>query len=258
MPSPALEGMGGSTDNKDMIDDKFTILLVEDEDFSIEITRDFIEKRDDVFLADCVKTGREAGEVLKEKDIDIILMDIYLPDMKGIDIIDEFESLPYIIFLTSSDEHAVRAFEIGAVDYVIKPFDDERLNIALDRAIGKIRQHNKDKLFTTTTGITLKEGTKYFRIHFNKIKYLSAHDRFTVVHTEEESLKTDKYLSFYETKLPPGFYRIHKQFIVNIDFLDYIETQPGGRYLAAISGEDNLRLPVGRKYAEGLKKILGI
>ncbi len=238
--------------------DKLSLLLVENAGSSNELIRDFIDTRDDIILSGRVNTGSEARNILKNREFDILCMEFSHPGITAVHLIDGIELSSQIILIADSDKYAVRAFEMGAADYIVKPVDTHRLNIVFDRAVARVRQQRKNRPVTDQAGIAVKEGRKIYMIRYGTIISLHANDNNTIVNTGEGSFTSDKYLGYFEKNLPDNFYRIHKRFIINIDFLVYIKPQAGGRYTAALSGGESPELPVGRKYAEGLKKILGI
>lgn len=237
---------------------KLKVLIVEDEMDNQELLRDFIETRDELDLVNIAGNVSEALKTLKTEDCDLMFLDIFLPDKSGFSILEELKKPPYVIFTTAYREHAVRAFDFGALDYLVKPLIIDRFNLAVDRALDFFRHHNEQLPEIETMGLPVQERESYYIIPYDKIVYLSAHNKYTVIHSSEKEIRTLKYLQEIEKKLPLSkFVRIHRQYIINIQYLSRIQHDNSGRYLAELNDSDDTTLPVSRTYAEVLKKMIG-
>lgn len=236
---------------------KLNAIIVEDEQENQDLLTDFIETRDDLEIKDYAKDAKEALSKLKKNKYDIVFLDIFLPDRSGISVIEEVENPPYIIFTTAYQEHAVRAFELGAVDYLVKPLAIERFNMAVDRAIHFFKLYNENMPHIEEVGLSVHEKEQYFVVPYDQIVYLSAHNKYTVIHTRDREIRTLKYLQEIEKKVPANqFVRVHRQYVINIRYLRRIQHDNSGRYIAELNDTDDTVLTVSRTYAESLKKLL--
>ncbi|MCE9501590.1 MAG: LytTR family DNA-binding domain-containing protein [Leptospira sp.] len=230
------------------------VLIAEDELPARNLMKKFITERPELKLCDIARNGNEALEKMQAFKFDLVFLDIQMPVLNGIEVLDKLKETPDIIFTTAYDAHAIRAFELGAADYLLKPFTFERFNIAVDRILSRINspQKNKEPL---KLGLSLKEKSNYFIIPFQDIIYISSHGKHSVVHTKEKDFETAKVMKELEEKLAPeNFIRIHKQFIINIFFARKIKYFIGGRYTIYLGDDDETTLPVGRRYAQHISK----
>lgn len=237
---------------------KLRVLIVEDEKDNQELLKDFIETREELELIGISGTVSDALASLKTAECDLMFLDIFLPDRSGFSILEELKKPPYVIFTTAYREHAVRAFDVGALDYLVKPLMIDRFNLAVDRAIDFFKRYNEQLPDIEAMGLPVQERESYYIIPFDKIVYLSAHNKYTVIHLAEKEIRTLKYLQEIEKKIPSTkFVRIHRQYIINVQFLSRIQHDNSGRYLAELNDSDDTTLPVSRTYAESLKKLIG-
>ena len=141
---------------------------------------------------------------------------------------------------------------------LLKPFSIERFNQAVDRAIKLINEKNKQVKSLKTLGISFKCNRKNFIVPYDDIVYISSSNRYSIINTIEEEFETPILLKEVSKKLPEGFLRIHKQYIVNLKFVFKIEYTIGGQYEITLNDDNKTRLPVGRTYYNNLKKKLNI
>lgn len=234
----------------------FKICFVEDEFPARELLIKFITSHKNLKLSGYADNGIDAISLLKNNDYDIIIMDIDLPNVNGIEVSKNLKENTYLIFATALKEHAVTAFELGAIDYLLKPYSEERFNSAIQRAISLSK--NKEKPITEEfTGLSITEKNNHYYIPYKDIIYLSSHGKHTVVHTTTKDYEINKLMKEIELKLTKNiFIRIHKQTIVNISFISYIKYNQGGAYTAFLKDEDETELSVGRSFASSLKQFL--
>ena len=177
------------------------------------------------------KNGKEALEKLAENVYDLVLLDINLPIHSGIEIAEKINEDSYIIFITSYDQHAVKAFELGAIDYLTKPFSDERFNQSIDRLIKRFESNEKQNQISDV-GLSFFVKRSQCIISYEDIIYISSHRKHSVVHTMEKDFETAVLLKDIESRLPDKkFFRIHRQYIVNINFVFKLQHDSGGQYI---------------------------
>ncbi|HPA71884.1 MAG TPA: LytTR family DNA-binding domain-containing protein [Spirochaetota bacterium] len=240
-----------------MGDMKHRVFIVEDEMPARDKLTDYILSREELALAGSAKCGKEALEKLAAGGFDLLFLDINLPDISGLDVLGSLEDPPHVIFTTAYDEFAVKAFELGALDYLLKPFTRERFNAAVDRFLAAAQRGSSQRERLLDAGLPVREGGRHHIIPFGEILYFTSHGKHTVVHTAHRDFETPVLLGDIEEKLAGGpFLRVHRQHIVNVRHIASLRYHLGGRYIVTLRDEDDTELPVGRAFAGPLKKAL--
>ncbi len=233
--------------------------IVEDEQPARELLIEYVLLREELKLEGMAQNGEDAVQKLLKKNYDLLFLDISLPVISGIEVLDKLDSFPYVIFTTAFDQYAIKAFDLGAVDYLLKPFTLDRFNQAVDKALSIIKGEKPYFDSPKSLGLSFKENNKHYIIAFDDIVYLSSNAKQTVVHTEMRDFETQQLLKDLGIKLPEDhFIRIHKQFIVNLSYVSRMEYTIGGQYEATLKDDEMTKLPVGVKYAPDMKKKLNI
>ncbi|BDA78653.1 DNA-binding response regulator [Leptospira kobayashii] len=234
-------------------------LIVEDEAPTRDLLVNYCLSRPELRLSKVAKDGEEALEYLQSEEFDLAFLDINLPILSGLEILERLENPPYIIFITALRDKAIEAFELGAIDYLLKPFSKDRFFKAVDRSI-QFLQKKEEKASGNVFnehGLFILEKENHFLIPYKDINFISSRDNFSIVHTDEREYVTYKSLKSLETKLPPGrFLRIYKQHIINLEKLSHLQTDNMGNYAVYLKDEDETQLPVGRKYISKIKEML--
>jgi two-component system LytT family response regulator len=213
------------------------------------------------------ETGDEVLAKLAAEDVDVAVLDINMPGKTGIETVLQMpEDRPYVIFLTAHPEHAVAAFDVGAVDYLLKPVDDARLEKALARARQFLDQGHaapadrdahdaagapklKKLAIPTRGGVELLSPSDVTHATFD--------GALVTVHTGARSILTDDTLQELEAKLPPGpFERVHRRAIVNLEHVERLESVDSGGYVACLAS--GKRVDVSRQSARRLRRRLGL
>ena len=201
---------------------------------------------------------REAIERLKEKGCDVMFLDINMPGATGLQLGEALQRLthkPAVVFVTAYSEHALKAFEVNATDYLLKPVDPERLIKALQRV-------KEQKVTGTSTGksdrIPVEKNGKKLLVSTDKIHYIMAKDDYSYLHTENDRYLSTVSLAQLEQKLEPdGFFRVHRRYLVNLDCVEEVAPVSGGTLLLTLAGEEE-QIPVSRRRVAALKKALGL
>jgi DNA-binding LytR/AlgR family response regulator len=240
-----------------MQDDVFTVFIAEDEQPARDLLLDYIFKREELKMEGWSKDGEETYNKLREKDYDLTFLDINMPKMSGIEVLEKLKNPPYVIFTTAYDEYAIKAFEFGAIDYLLKPFSQERFNSAVDKAISIIRNKGTYPNALTKLGLSFKEDENHYLIGYNDIIYISSQGRHSFIHTRTKVFETVRSLKEINRKLPPDlFVRIHKQNIVNLNFISHVQYLIGGQYAAFLKDAAKTTLTIGRMYVPALREKL--
>ena len=248
-------------------------LIVDDEPLARDNVRLALEKELDVeVIAECAD-GESAIEAIRELEPDVVFLDVQMPGTGGFDVVHEIgpEEMPAVVFVTAFDEHALRAFEVHALDYVLKPFDDERFSDAVEHARRTLRMRRDEESFrrglsalmTDVHGGQDGSGRPRFasrlmvrlrdRIHFVRtedVDWFEAAGNYVRLHTGDRSHLIRSTMSAIEERLDPQqFVRIHRSTIVNVDRIKEIQPWAGGDYLAILKSGQQLRISRGYRDA---------
>jgi DNA-binding LytR/AlgR family response regulator len=240
------------------IEKTYSVLIAENEETARELLVEYLFTRPELRLSGIARNGEDAFQKLSGQEYDLVLMDTQLPRMTGIEVLERLKKIPYVIFTTAYEQYAIRAFDLGAVDYLLKPFDVERFNKSIDKFLSL---HNADTCLArlSAAGFTVKERSKHYVLPYQDIIYVSSHGKNSVIHTNKKDIVTAVILKEVERKVPAdSFMRIHKQHIVNIRHVAALEYYIGGQYIVYLKDEDDSPLPVGKKYATKLKSRLNM
>ncbi|MCP4134045.1 MAG: response regulator transcription factor [bacterium] len=238
-----------------MNDDKtYSVFIAEDMVTARKLLIDFVSANPNLILADTAEDGEEALKKLSANTYDLLLLDIHLPLLSGIEVLEQLEKKPYVIFTTAHDRYAIKAFELGAIDYLLKPFSKKRFNQSIDRFLLHKNQNISYTVSPEEVSLSFREEGKSYLLAYQEIIYLSSHGKHTIIHTEEKDFETPIILKDIEKKLPSEtFFRLHKQFIVNVQHASHLQYNEGGKYMLFLNDHDDSFLPVGRMFAPQLK-----
>lgn len=199
----------------------------------------------------------EALQLIKAFPYDVVFLDIDMPGLDGIQMAEVLGTLdrpPAIVFVTAHSEHAVKAFEVAAVDYLMKPVEIERLKQAVER----LEPVEPDK-GARVERIPVEKSGKKLLLHADDILYIMAKDDYTYLHTDGERYLSTLSLSALEKKLEPnGFFRVHRRFLVNLASVREVVPMYGGTLLLTLTDSEGTQVPVSRRRVSTLKKALGL
>jgi DNA-binding LytR/AlgR family response regulator len=240
------------------IEKTYSVLIAEDEEPARELLVDYLLTRPELKLSGIARNGEDAFQKLSRYEYDLVLMDIQLPRMTGIEVLERLKKMPYVIFTTAHEQYAIRAFDFGAVDYLLKPFNTERFNHSIEKFLS-LHNANTSPAQLTAAGFPVKERNKHYVLPYQDIMYVSSHGKNSIIHTNKEEIVAAVILKDVERRVPAdAFIRIHKQHIVNIRYIAALEYYIGGQYIVYLKDDDDSPLPVGKKYAANLKSRLNM
>jgi two-component system LytT family response regulator len=248
------------------MNDKIRAIIIDDEFLAREIIKKYIQHFSEIEILGECGNGFEGIKAINEKKPDLIFLDIQMPKINGFEMLELLEEIPVVIFTTAYDQYALKAFEVNAADYLLKPFSEERFNEAIEKAmlflknkdksdeiISNIVKHvdNKDEFLER---IVIKTGTKIVIVPVEKIQWLEAQDDYVMLYTDEGKFLKQKTMKFFEDKLNPGdFIRIHRSYIVNITRVKQIELFEKETYRVLLNNGHTL--PVSKTGYSRLKEI---
>lgn len=214
--------------------------IVEDEPYARQTLGDFLAGVDWIDLVGDAASGREAVRMLETLRPELVFLDVQMPELTGLQVLERLDYEPAVIFTTAFDEYAVRAFELGAVDYLLKPFGRARFNRTLSRVRERllttpdqisVRERTAAVAIEPLTRLFVRHGGRIVPVPVDEISRLDAGDDYVTVHAGGKSFLVGLTLNEFERRLPPGrFRRVHRSHIVNMDFVVAIE--PHDRRLA--------------------------
>lgn len=222
--------------------------LVEDEPPAREILKRYISARKDLELCGESPDAQSALLQIESLALDLLFLDVELPGMSGFEMLEHLSAPPPVIFTTAGSAHAVPAFDYGAVDFLLKPFSRDRF----DQAVNRMQTVSNGR---PGPGLAVREGDSHYLIPFAEIIYLSSSGKSTAIHTTDRDFETARLIKDLEARLPQNFLRIHKQFVLNLDFALSLRYRTGGGYTVLLRDSDETTLPAGRQYAQRLKQV---
>lgn len=209
------------------------------------------------------ESGEEVLAKLATEDVDVAVLDINMPGKTGIETVLAMpEDRPYVIFLTAHPEHAIAAFDVGAVDYLLKPVDDARLEKALARARqfldhGAAERSGDAAAAPRINKLAIPTRAGVELVSPSDVTHATFDGALVTVHTAARAMLTDDTLQDLEQKLPGGaFERVHRRAIVNLDHVERLESVDSGGYVACLSS--GKRVDVSRQSARRLRRRLGL
>jgi len=247
-------------------DAKIRTVIVDDEDLARQIIREMLKSHAEIeIVAECAN-GFEAVRLVSELKPDLLFLDIQMPKLDGFEVLELIGNDIAVIFATAYDEHALRAFEVHAVDYLLKPFRAERFDAALARAkerIGKKLPASPEQLSAATREpgqyaerVVVKDGTRVHIIPVTKLDYAEAQDDYVALASQGRKHLRQQTISSLEAALDPrNFVRIHRSYLVNLERVARLEPYGKDTHIAILG--DGTRLPVSRAGLGRLKQFLG-
>ena len=253
---------------------QFKAIIVDDEAPARNELQYLLEKYNDIKIVHLSPNGVEASEYLKENNVDIAFLDIQMPKVTGLELASEIISgksanLPYIIFVTAYDEYAVKAFELNAVDYLLKPVVPERLDSTVDRIRKQIKSAapysrrveesiNRISERKQCETVTVYSDGRFYPLKLNSIIMVSAGEKYSLLHTESGTYEYRKIISEVEALLPSEkFFRSHRSYIINLDYIETIDFDMNNRFTVSLKGREK-HIPVSRSRTRDFKEIMKI
>ena len=263
-----------------MADDKLQVLIVDDEEAARHRLEDLLAREADTEVAGQAASGREAIQAIDRLTPDLVFLDVQMPGLTGIDVVREIgpEHMPAVIFATAYDQYAIDAFDMAAVDYLLKPYDDERFEQALARARERIATQSTEdvrrRLKALLSGESPPKSTgdaesNYLErigvdmrgqmriVPVDRIDFITASGPYAELHVEDDTFVIRERMKVLDERLDPSqFYRIHRSTIVQLDRIESLKHSSGGEY--AVRLQDGRHLRVSRGRYDELQQRLGV
>jgi len=223
---------------------KYNVLIVDDEFLARKLLSEYVSKIDFLELIDTCPDATKAMEVLNNQNIDILLLDIQMPDISGMEMLKLINNKPAVILTTAYSEYAVDAFSIGVVDYLLKPFDYARFLQAINKAVN-LKSKNQDSSEISNDYMMIKADYKLYKVNYDDLLFIEGQHEYVTFHTNTKRITALYSLKNLEDTLPKDkFVRTHKSFIVSIRNIEDID-----KANVTVAGN---KIPVGASYRDAL------
>ena len=243
------------------------VIIIDDEPLARSIVVEYLQSFPDLTVAQVCSNGFEGVKAIQQYKPDLIILDIQMPKINGFEMLELIESPPAVIFATAFDEYAIKAFEAHAIDYLLKPFNQDRFEKAIKKWKDQKNQSSEkqtkqllDDVSLTvpqSQRIVIKDGSKIKIIPVHDVHYLEAADDFVKVFTKEGYFLKNKTMSHFEQVLDGQlFVRSHRSYIVNIQQITRIDPYEKDNHVAVL--RSGAKVPVSRSGYVKLRGVLGL
>ncbi len=228
------------------MENKINCIVIDDEPLGIQLLTGHIDKVPELNLVASFRSAASALATLANESIDLIFLDIHMPEISGMQFAKSMADPPPIIFTTAHRDYAVESYELNVIDYLLKPVSFERFV----KAISKFQQHvrqsqpisRKEERSDEDAHIFLNTNKKFIKVAFKDIHYVESLKDYLRVHTRDAKVVTKGKISAFALNLPPQFLRVHRSFIVNLDQVT--------AYTAHDIEIDEIEIPIGGNYKD--------
>jgi len=244
----------------------FKTLIIEDERLAREELKLLLKDYLEIEIIGEAKNGEEGLQKIKEHKPDLLFLDVSMPGMTGFEILKQLEEIPRVIFITAYDEFALKAFEVNALDYILKPVDPDRLKEAIaklatpeDDFISNQSESlsRKNRQLTLNDHVFIKDGEKCWFIELSKVRMLESEGNYVKIYFDNFKPLILRSLNSFEDRLDPEyFFRANRKFIINLNWVSNIENWfNGGLQVELREGE---KVEISRRQAIRFKELLSI
>ena len=263
---------------------RLRVVVVDDEPLALEFMSALLQRDAGIELVGTCRNGREALSLLSNQPVDVVFLDIQMPGLSGLDVIRKLQAdvMPLVVFATAHDDFALQAFDINAVDYLLKPIDAEAVSRALTRARERLPGHSAtakgpyvsalmrirserggaERVLSGIDGdntlngrLAIKDGAETQLLPFDAIDWVDAAGDYMCIHSNGDTHIMRSTMSQLLERLPDNFVRVHRSTIVNVERVHSYETLPKGELKLSLDG--GARLKVSRNYKDQLTAKVG-
>lgn len=233
------------------------VLIVDDEPLALDVLETYIGQMADLRLVKRCSNALEANEALKANDIDLMFLDIQMPQLTGIDFVKTLSKPPMVVFTTAYPNYAIQGFDLNALDYLLKPISLERFVKAVNKAVEHADMVSRDGLSSNNNDsqefFFVKADKKLVKVNFDDIIYIEGLKDYVIIRLVQGRVITLQTMKSLEDKLPQGrFKRIHRSYIVAMDKITAIE----GNMVEVQEKDKPKLLPIGKNYRDDLLVLI--
>ncbi|MCX6251573.1 MAG: LytTR family DNA-binding domain-containing protein [Bacteroidetes bacterium] len=231
-------------------------IIIDDEQPAREIIRNFVKEHDEIEILTECSDGFSALKAINELKPDLVFLDIQMPKLTGFELLELLEEPPVVIFITAYDQYAIKAFDMNAADYLLKPYTKARFEAALQKALLSLKSDKKSDPVKNVLAthddqpdilqrIAVKSGHKIHVVPVEEIIYIGAEGDYVMIYTKDNHYLKEKTMKYMESHLDPAqFVRIHRSSIVNIGFIARMEIYDKENYAILLKNNTNLKASI--------------
>jgi two-component system LytT family response regulator len=250
------------------MNEKLKTLIIEDEELARNLLLSYLKDSPEIEVIGECENGFDGLKAINEQKPDLVFLDIQMPKITGFELLELLDYKPQIIFTTAYDQYALKAFELNAVDYLLKPFSKERLSAAIAKVKHRIEIDEDlgekfDELSNLRPGSTfidrvvVKDRHKIHIITTDKIRYIESLDDYVMIYTPDGRHMKQKTMKYFETYLDPkNFIRIHRSYIVQVDHIAEIQQYEKESYIVILKDTNKTKLKVSKTGYKKIKEVL--
>lgn len=244
---------------------KFTALIIDDEPPARDIVFAYLKSFPQIEVVAQCSNGFEALKLIQELAPGILFLDVQMPKITGLELLEVLDTSPAVVFSTAYDQYAIKAFELSAVDYLLKPYSQERFNQAVEKVLTRLAgglpspeshllslREASDEMLNR---VVVKSGSKIVVIPLEELLFIEAQEDYVMIHTTKGRYLKSQTMRFFEIHLPANrFVRVHRSFIVNVEQVERLEPYDKEYFMAVIAPDHKLK--VSRAGYKKLKETL--
>jgi two-component system, LytTR family, response regulator len=249
---------------------KIRTMIVDDEELARERLRDLLSKEPEIEIVGEAADGRGAVDLIEKLKPDLLFLDVQMPELTGFEVLSAIENPPNVVFVTAHDKFALKAFDVHAVDYLLKPFDRGRFQTALQRAVEKIRGKKTEETRAALSAVLeevkpaakpverllVKTQGKVLLVKASDIDWVEAADNYVTLHIGKDSHMMRETMNSLEARLSSEkFMRISRSTIVNVERIQELQPMFHGEYIVVLKG--GTKLTFSRSYRDKLDQLMG-
>lgn len=236
------------------------VFIVDDESAGRKLIREFLQDYPELILLGEANNGVDAVKEINRFKPDLVFLDVQMPGLTGFEVLTHLEELPKVIFSTAYDQYALKAFEVHAVDYLLKPYTKDRFRTAVERldedmkGLGALTESLHLKPSRYPSKFLVQKGRKMINLSLEEVQWIEAYGDYCKLHSRDEHYLSNSGISILEERLDPNrFLRVHRSHILNLDAIAEVEKYGKG-YQARMQNGDKVK--VSRSFTEQLKKYM--
>jgi len=247
---------------------KIRAIIVDDEELARDRLRSLLDREPEIEVIGEAGDGQSAVALIEQQKPDLVFLDVQMPELNGFEVLNALEERPNVIFVTAHDKFALKAFDVHAVDYLLKPFDRERFQTALQRAISKIRSQKpgegKPELSAvleevkpkSVERLLVKTQGRVLLVKVGDIDWVEAADNYVTLHVGKDAHMMRETMTSLEGRLPNDkFMRISRSSIVNVERIHELQPMFHGEYIVVL--KSGAKLTLSRSYRDKLDQLMG-
>ncbi|NRA12444.1 MAG: response regulator transcription factor [Crocinitomicaceae bacterium] len=245
----------------------FKTVIIDDERLAREELKSILSEYPEVEIIAEAQNGDEGIEIIQRLKPDLVFLDVNMPGMTGFEMLKKLEEIPHVIFVTAYDEYALKAFEVKALDYILKPIDPDRLGESMDKlkrkddlefeSTASSKLARKERPLTIKDKVFIKDGEKCYFVQLSDIRMLESDGNYVKVYFDKNRPLILRSLNSFEERLDPEyFFRANRKFIINLEWVENIENWFNGGLQVELKGGD--KVDISRRQAIRFKEMLSL